>query len=133
MGVSTLILFRNYKIGTRQIMGGSPCDVIPRVYSRFRRAHCPEQAILDIIKENGNAVFGEGKNKMFTGYDFVYNVWYTGKTLFIENEDLLEDDMIQGVVDELEREFGEVRVEVVKERDATLFEIHLESRKQKGR
>ncbi|NJE48584.1 hypothetical protein [Thermococcus sp. 9N3] len=125
MGVSALILFRNYNIGTQQVMGGSPCEVIPRIYSKFRKAHCPEQAILNIIKENGNVVFGEGDNKMFTGYDFVYKVWYTGKTLFIENEDLLEDDMIQEVLDELRKEFGEVKVEVIKERDATLFEIQL--------
>ncbi len=128
MGVSALILFRNYNIGTQQVMGGSPCDVIPRIYSKFKKAHCPEQAILNIIRENGNVVFGEGDNKMFTGYDFVYKVWYTGKTLFIENEDLLEDYMIQDVLDELRKEFGEVNVEVIKEHDATLFEIHLKSK-----
>ncbi|WP_297550584.1 hypothetical protein [Thermococcus sp.] len=125
MGVSALIIFRNYNIGTQQVMGGSPCEVIPRIYSKFRRAHCPEQAILNIIRENGNVVFGEGDNKMFTGYDFVYKVWYTGKTLFIEDEDVLEDDMIQEVLDELKKEFGDVEVEVVKEKDATLFEIQL--------
>ncbi|WP_297468526.1 hypothetical protein [Thermococcus sp.] len=125
MGVSALIIFRNYNIGTQQVMGGSPCEVIPRIYSKFRRAHCPEQAILNIIRENGNVVFGEGDNKMFTGYDFVYKVWYTGKTLFIEDEDVLEDDMIQEVLDELKKEFGDIEVEVVKEKDATLFEIPL--------
>ncbi|WP_456423196.1 hypothetical protein [Thermococcus sp.] len=125
MGVSALIMFRNYNIGTQQVMGGSPCEVIPRIYSKFRKAHCPEQAILNIIRENGNVVFGEGDNKMFTGYDFVYKIWYTGKTLFIENEDILEDYMIQEVLDELRKEFGDVNVEVIKEHDATLFEIHL--------
>ncbi|WP_457750851.1 hypothetical protein [Thermococcus sp.] len=125
MGVSALILFRNYNIGTQQVMGGSPCDVIPRIYSKFRKAHCPEQAILNLIRENGNVVFGEGDNKMFTGYDFIYKVWYTGKTLFIEDEDVLEDDMIQDVIDELRREFGDVNLEVIREHDATLFEIHL--------
>jgi len=125
MGVSALILFKNYNIGTQQVMGGSPCEVIPRIYSKFRKAHCPEQAILNLIRENGNVVFGEGDNKMFTGYDFIYKVWYTGKTLFIEDEDVLEDDMIQDVIDELRREFGDVNVEVIRERDATLFEIHL--------
>ena len=125
MGVSALIIFRNYNIGTQQVMGGSPYEVISRIYSKFRRAHCPEQAILNIIRENGNVVFGEGDNKMFTGYDFVYKVWYTGKTLFIEDEDVLEDDMIQEVLDELKKEFGDVEVEVVKEKDATLFEIPL--------
>ncbi len=125
MGVSALILFQNYNIGTRQIMSGSPCEVIPRIYSKFRKAHCPEQAILNVIRENGNVVFGKGDNKIFTGYDFVYKVWYTGKTLFIEDEDILEDDMIQGVLDELKKEFGDVEVEVIKEKDATLFEISL--------
>ncbi|WP_297536600.1 hypothetical protein [Thermococcus sp.] len=125
MGVSALIIFRNYNIGTQQVMGGSPCDVIPRIYSKFKKAHCPEQAILDIIRENGNVVFGEGDNKMFTGYDFVYKVWYTGKTLFIENEDLLEDDMIQEVLEEMKKKFGNVDVKIIKEHDATLFEISL--------
>ncbi|WP_297063745.1 hypothetical protein [Thermococcus sp.] len=125
MGVSALILFKNYNIGTQQVMGGSPCEVIPRIYSKFRRAHCPEQAILNIIRENGNVVFGEGDNKMFTGYDFVYKVWYTGKTLFIEDEDVLEDDMIQEVLDKLKEEFGDIEIEVIKEKDATLFEIPL--------
>ncbi|WP_297481336.1 hypothetical protein [Thermococcus sp.] len=125
MGVSALILFKNYNIGTQQVMGGSPCEVIPRIYSKFRRAHCPEQAILNIIRENGNVVFGEGDNKMFTGYDFVYKVWYTGKTLFIEDEDVLEDDMIQEVLDKLKEEFGNIEIEVIKEKDATLFEIPL--------
>ena len=125
MGVSALILFRNYNIGTQQVMDGSPCEVIPRIYAKFRKAHCPEQAILNMIRENGNVVFGEGENKIFTGYDFVYKVWYTGKTLFIENEDILEDYMIQNVLDRLREEFGEVNVEVIKEHDATLFEIHL--------
>ncbi|WP_297074211.1 hypothetical protein [Thermococcus sp.] len=125
MGVSALILFKNYNIGTQQVMGGSPCEVIPRIYSKFRRAHCPEQAILNIIRENGNVVFGEGDNKMFTGYDFVYKVWYTGKTLFIEDEDVLEDDMIQEVLDKLKEEFGDIEIEVIKEKDATLFEILL--------
>ncbi len=125
MGVSALILFRNYKIGTQQVMSGSPCEVIPRVYSKFRRSHCPEQAILNMIRENGNVVFGEGDNKMFTGYDFVYKVWYTGKTLFIEDEDVLEDYMIQEVLDELRKEFGNVNIEVIREHDSTLFEIHL--------
>ncbi len=106
-------------------MGGSPCEVIPRIYSKFRKAHCPEQAILNIIRENGNVVFGEDDNKMFTGYDFVYKVWYTEKPLFIEDEDVLEDDMIQEVLDELKKEFGDVEVEVIKEKDATLFEIPL--------
>lgn len=52
-------------------------------------------------------------------------MWYTGKTLFIENEGLLEDDMIQEALDELRKDFGDVKVEVIKERDATLFEIYL--------
>lgn len=125
MGVSALVIFQNYNIGTQQVMGGSPFELIPRVYSKFRKAHCPEQAILDIIRENGNVVFGEGDNKMFTGYDFVYKVWYTGKTLFIEDEDVLEDDMIQQVLDELRKEFGNVNIDVIKEHDATLFEIYL--------
>jgi len=125
MGVSALVMFRNYNIGTQQVMGGLPSDVIPRIYSKFRRAHCPEQAILNIIRENGNVVFGEGDNKMFTGYDFVYKVWYTGKTLFIEDEDILEDYLINDVLSALKDEFGEVKVEVIKEHDATLFEIHM--------
>jgi len=125
MGVSALIIFRNYNIGTQQVMDGSPCEVIPRIYSKFRKAHCPEQAILNIIRENGNVVFGEGDNKMFTGYDFVYKVWYTGKTLFIENEDILEEYMIENVLKKLREEFGDINVEVIKEHDATLFEIHL--------
>ncbi|WP_456367018.1 hypothetical protein [Thermococcus sp.] len=124
-GSQALILFWNYNIGTQQVMGGSPCEVIPRIYSKFRKAHCPEQAILNIIRENGNVVFGEDDNKMFTGYDFVYKVWYTEKPLFIEDEDVLEDDMIQEVLDELKKEFGDVEVEVIKEKDATLFEIPL--------
>ena len=125
MGVSALILFQNYNIGTRQIMSGSPCEVIPRIYSKFRKSHCPEQAILNVIRENGNVVFGKGDNKIFTGYDFVYKVWYTGKTLFIEDEDILEDDMIQGVVLKLKEEFGEINIKITKEHDSTLFEIHL--------
>ncbi|WP_297070207.1 hypothetical protein [Thermococcus sp.] len=125
MGVSALIIFRNYNIGTQQVMGGSPCDVIPRLYSKFRKAHCPEQAILNIVRENGNVVFGEGHNKMFTGYDFVYKVWYTGKTLFIEDEDILSRDTIQSVLESIRKEFGGVKVSVKREHDATLFEIHM--------
>ncbi len=121
MGVSALILFRNYNVGTQQIMGGSPSDIIPNVYRHFKRAHCPEQAILEIIKENGNVLIGKGENKLFTGYDFSYNVWYTGKLLFVECEDILADYMIEDVINAI----GKENVKVKKEPGATLFELKL--------